>query len=239
MIIFPAIDIKEGKCVRLLKGDFNKITQYRKSPIDQAFEFFDFGFKNIHLVDLDGVLKGKLINQNIIKEIGKINKIKIQVGGGIRSIEHIKKLLDFGVDKVILGTAAIENLEFLEIASNKFSNKIALALDVRDGQIALSGWKKQTDILASDFVKKIQHLKVARIIYTDINRDGTKSGPNLEETLNFSKITKIPVLVSGGISSIKDVKNIKNKKSSNIEGMIIGKAIYDGSIDIMELSKIN
>ena len=239
MIIFPAIDIKEGKCVRLLKGDFNKITQYKKTPIDQASEFFDFGFKNIHLVDLDGALKGKLINQNIIKEIGKINKIKIQVGGGIRSIEHIKKLLDFGVDKVILGTAAIENLEFLEIVSNKFSNKIALALDVRDGQIALSGWKKQTNILASDFVKKIQHLKVARIIYTDINRDGTKSGPNLEETLNFSKVTTIPVLVSGGISSIEDVKNIKNKKSSNIEGMIIGKAIYDGSIDIMELSKIN
>ena len=155
MIIFPAIDIKGGKCVRLLKGDFNKITQYKKSPIDQAIEFSNLGFKNIHLVDLDGVLKGKLINKNIIKELSKINKIKIQVGGGIRSLEHIKKLLDFGVDKVIIGTAAVENIEFLKIACNKFNDKIVLAVDVRDGYIALSGWKKQTNILATDFFKKI------------------------------------------------------------------------------------
>ena len=238
MIIFPAIDIKGGKCVRLLKGNFNKITQYKKSPIDQAIEFSNLGFKNIHLVDLDGVLKGKLINKNIIKEISKINKIKIQVGGGIRSLEHIKKLLDFGVDKVIIGTAAVENIEFLKIACNKYSKKIAISLDVREGYIALSGWKKQTKILATDFIKNIENIDISRIIYTDINRDGTKSGPNLHETLNFSNLTKIPVVISGGISSIDDVINIKSKKLKNIEGIIIGKAIYDGSIDIKELSKI-
>jgi len=238
MIIFPAIDIKGGKCVRLLKGDFNKITQYKKSPIDQAIEFSNLGFKNIHLVDLDGALKGKLINKNIIKEISKINKIKIQVGGGIRSLEHIKKLLDFGVDKVIIGTAAVENIEFLKIACNKFNRKIVISLDVRKGYIALSGWKKQTNILASDFVKKIENMGISRIIYTDINKDGTKSGPNLEETLNFSNLTKIPVLVSGGIASINDVINIKKNKSPNIKGIIIGKAIYDGSIDVKELCKI-
>ena len=238
MIIFPAIDIKGGKCVRLLKGDFNKITQYKKSPIDQANEFSNLGFNNIHLVDLDGVLAEKPINENIIKEISKINKIKIQVGGGIRSLEHIKKLLDFGVDKVIIGTAAVENIGFLKIACNKFNKKIAISLDVREGYIALSGWKKQTDILASDFVKKIENMNISRIIYTDINKDGTKSGPNLEETLNFSNLTKIPVLVSGGVSSINDVINIKKNKSSNIEGIIIGKAIYDGNIDVKELSKI-
>ena len=238
MIIFPAIDIKGGKCVRLFKGDFNKITQYKKSPFDQATEFFNLGFTNIHLVDLDGALKGNLINKEIIKKISEIDKIKIQVGGGIRSLEHIEKLINFGVDKIIIGTAAVENIEFLKIVCNKYNKKIAISLDVREGYIALSGWKKQTKILATDFIKNIENMDISRIIYTDINRDGTKSGPNLYETLNFSNLTKIPVVVSGGISSIDDVINIKNKKLKNIEGIIIGKAIYDGSIDIKELSKI-
>ena len=238
MIIFPAIDIKGGKCVRLFKGDFNKITQYKKSPFEQATEFFNLGFTNIHLVDLDGALEGNLINKEIIKKISEIDKIKIQVGGGIRSLEHIEKLINFGVDKIIIGTAAVENIEFLKIACNKYNKKIAISLDVREGYIALSGWKKQTKILATDFIKNIENMDISRIIYNDINRDGTKSGPNLYETLNFSNLTKIPVVVSGGISSIDDVINIKNKKLKNIEGIIIGKAIYDGSIDIKELSKI-
>ena len=238
MIIFPAIDIKGGKCVRLFKGDFNKITQYKKSPFDQATEFFNLGFKNIHLVDLDGALGGNLINKEIIKKISEIDKIKIQVGGGIRSLEHIEQLINFGVDKIIIGTAAVENIEFLKVACNKYNKKIAISLDVREGYIALSGWKKQTKILATDFIKNIKNMDISRIIYTDINRDGTKSGPNLHETLNFSNLTKIPVVVSGGISSIDDVINIKNKKLKNIEGIIIGKAIYDGGIDIKELSKI-
>ena len=238
MIIFPAIDIKGGKCVRLFKGDFNKITQYKKSPFEQATEFFNLGFTNIHLVDLDGALEGNLINKEIIKKISEIDKIKIQVGGGIRSLEHIEKLINFGVDKIIIGTAAVENIEFLKIACNKYNKKIAISLDVREGYIALSGWKKQTKILATDFIKNIENMDISRIIYTDINRDGTKSGPNLYETLNFSNLTKIPVVVSGGISSIDDVINIKNKKLTNIEGIIIGKAIYDGNIDIKKLSKI-
>jgi len=238
MIIFPAIDIKGGKCVRLLKGDFNKITQYEKSPIDQAKEFSNLGFNNIHLVDLDGALAEKPVNDNIIKEISKINKIKIQLGGGIRSLDHIKKLLDFGIDKVIIGTAAVENIEFLKIACNKFNNKIALSLDVRKGYIALSGWKKQTDILASDFIKKIKNVNISRIIYTDINKDGTKLGPNIEETISLSNLTKTPFVISGGISSISDVINIKKKNYSNIEGIIIGKAIYDKNIDIKKLSQM-
>ena len=238
MIIFPAIDIKGGKCVRLLKGYFNKITQYKKSPIDQANEFLNLGFKNIHLIDLDGALEEKPVNENTIKAISKINKIKIQIGGGIRSIDHIKRLLDFNVDKVILGTAAVENIEFLKKACDKFDNKIALSLDVRKGYIALSGWKKQTDILASDFIKKIKNVNISRIIYTDINKDGTKSGPNFQETVDLSNLTKIPFVISGGVSSINDVINVKKSKYQNIEGIIIGKAIYDGNIDIKQLSKI-
>tara|TARA_B100000029_G_C17444277_1_gene912634 strand:- start:256 stop:975 length:720 start_codon:yes stop_codon:yes gene_type:complete len=238
MIIFPAIDIKGGKCVRLLKGDFNQITQYNKSPIDQAKEFSNLGFNNIHLIDLDAALEKKSSNENIIKEISKIKKIKIQTGGGIRSLEHIKKLLDFGVDRVILGTAAIENVDFLENACNKFSNKIALSIDVRDKYIALSGWKKQTTILASNFIEKIKNMNVSRIIYTDINKDGTKSGPNLQETVNLSNLTKIPVVISGGVSSVEDIVEIKKEKFSNIEGIVVGKAIYDGNIDIQKLSKL-
>ena len=237
MIIFPAIDIKGGKCVRLLKGDFANLTQYNKSPLDQANVFANFGFKYLHLIDLDGALEGKLVNQNIIQNIAKINNIKIQVGGGVRSLEQIDELLNLGVDKVILGTKAIEDLNFLKNACEKFKKKIALSLDVRNGFIALSGWKKQTTILASDFIKKVDSLDISRIIYTDIDRDGTKSGPNIEGTIKFSNLTKIPVVVSGGISSLQDVTNIKEKKSEKIEGIIVGKAIYDKSIDLKELSK--
>tara|TARA_B100001540_G_scaffold95563_1_gene86129 strand:- start:1645 stop:2364 length:720 start_codon:yes stop_codon:yes gene_type:complete len=238
MIIFPAIDIKGGKCVRLLKGDFNKITQYEKSPVDQAKEFLALGLNNIHIVDLDGALDNRTINENIIKEISLIHKIKIQVGGGIRSLEHIKKLLDAGANKVILGTAAIESIEFLKNACQKFQNKIILSLDARKGYIALNGWKKQTTILASDFVKKINNIGVSRIIYTDIDRDGTKLGPNIKETLNLSKVTKIPIVISGGISSLADVISIKKSKFPNIEGVIIGRAIYDGNIKVKELSEL-
>jgi phosphoribosylformimino-5-aminoimidazole carboxamide ribotide isomerase len=238
MIIFPAIDIREGKCVRLLKGDFGNVTKYKKSPIDQANEFCNLGFNNIHLVDLDAALEKKYTNENIIKEISKIKKIKVQIGGGVRSLDHIKKLLDLGVDKIILGTAAVEKIEFLKTACDKFKNRIALALDARKGYIALSGWKKQTNILASDFIKKINDIDVSRIIYTDIDRDGTKSGPNLEETINLSNLTNTPIVISGGVSSIADVVNIKKNKLINFEGIIIGKAIYDGNIDIKKLSEI-
>jgi len=219
MIIFPAIDIKGGKCVRLLKGDFNKVTQYKKLPAEQAEIFFNLGFKNIHIIDLDGALEGKLVNKNIIKNILNKNNLKIQYGGGVRSLQDIDDLLDLGVDKVIVGTIAIENMEFLKDACERYENKIVVALDVRNGFIASSGWKKQTRILASEFVKEIEFFKISRIIYTDINKDGTKTGPNIKDTLNFSKLTKIPVVVSGGISSINDIKSIK-ENFPNLYGVI-------------------
>ena len=238
MKIFPAIDIKGGKCVRLLKGDFANLTEYDKSPLNQANTFVNFGFKHLHLVDLDGALEGRLTNRNIIQNIAKINNIKIQVGGGVRSLEQIDQLINAGVDKIILGTKAVEDLNFLKNACEKFKGRIALAIDVRNGFIALSGWKKQTDILASDFIKKIDGLDISRIIYTDIDKDGTKLGPNIQGTLNFSNLTQIPIVVSGGISSIQDAINIKEKKSKKIEGIIVGKAIYDESIDLKKLSRI-
>ena len=237
MIIFPAIDIKGGKCVRLLKGDFNKVTQYEKLPAEQAEIFFNLGFKNIHIIDLDGALEGKLVNKNIIKNILNKSNLKIQYGGGVRSLQDVDDLLNLGVDKVIVGTIAIENMEFLKDACKRYKDKIVVALDVRNGFIASSGWKKQTRILASEFVKKIEFFKISRIIYTDINKDGTKTGPNIKDTSNFSKLTKIPVVVSGGISSINDIKSIK-ENFPNLYGVIVGKAIYDGTIDIGKLSTI-
>jgi len=238
MIIFPAIDIKDGKCVRLIKGDFNKITSYKDSPPAQAIKYFQSGFNDIHIVDLDGALQGRSVNSIIVKEIIKKVKLRIQIGGGIRTIDDISHWIELGVDKVVMGTAAVENIELLETACNKFKNKIAFSLDAKDGFIALSGWKKQTNISVIDFIKKIQNFGVSRIIYTDINRDGTKQGPNIKDTVELSSKTKIPLVISGGVSSLEDIKKIKSLSNSNIEGVIIGKAIYDGDIKINDLAEL-
>jgi len=238
MIIFPAIDIKDGKCVRLIKGDFNKITSYKDSPTAQAIKYSQSGFNDIHIVDLDGALQGKPVNSIIVKEIIKKVKLKIQIGGGIRTIDDINSWIEMGVDRVIMGTAAVENTDLLETACNKFKNKIAVALDVKDGLIALSGWKKQTNISAIDFIKKIQNFGVSRIIYTDIYRDGTKRGPNIEGAVELASKVKIPLVISGGISSIEDIKKIKSLNNPNIEGVIVGKSIYDGDIQINDLAKL-
>ena len=237
MIIFPAIDIKDGKCVRLIKGDFNQITSYEKSPFDQAKMYFENGFKNIHIVDLDGALQGKSSNSNIVKEILKNLKLKIQIGGGIRTIDDVDNWIKSGVDKVIIGTAAVENKDLLKTVCEKFKNKIAVSLDVKDGFIFLSGWKKQTNILAANFLKEIKNFGISRIIYTDINRDGTKEGPNIKDTIELSNKIKIPFIISGGISSIEDIKKIKSLNNPNIEGIIVGKSIYDGDVKIKELAK--
>jgi phosphoribosylformimino-5-aminoimidazole carboxamide ribotide isomerase len=237
MIIFPAIDIKDGKCVRLIKGDFNQMTSYEKSPFDQAKIYFQNGFNNIHIVDLDGALQGKASNSNIVKEILKNLKLKIQIGGGIRTIDDVDNWVKSGVDKVIIGTVAVENKDLLKTVCEKFKNKIAVSLDVKDGFIFLSGWKKQTNILAANFLKEIQNFGVSRIIYTDINKDGTKEGPNIKDAIELSNKVKIPFIISGGISSIEDIKKIKSLNNPNIEGIIVGKSIYDGDVKIKELAK--
>ena len=238
MVILPAIDIKDGVCVRLVKGDFRQITSYENTPIDQAKKYFQNGFNNIHIVDLDGALHGRPVNSILIREIIQKVKSRIQIGGGIRTIDDINSWIEMGVDKVVMGTAAVENTDLLETACNKFKNKIAVALDVKDGLIALSGWKKQTNISAIDFIKKIQNFGVSRIIYTDIYKDGTKQGPNIKDTVELSSKVKIPLVISGGVSSLEDIKKIKSLSNSNIEGVIIGKAIYDGDIKINDLAKL-
>ena len=237
MKIFPAIDIKDKKCVRLIKGDFENKTEYETSPVDQAAKYKDHGFKNLHIVDLDGALTGKTVNLDIIKEIVSKYDFKIEIGGGVRNTESIKQYIDSGVEKVILGSGAIKNKEFLKQACEKFKNKIALSLDVKEGFIYLAGWKKKSNILAVDFIKEIENFGVSRIIYTDINKDGTKQGPNIRDTIKLSDKVKIPFIISGGISSVEDIKKIKSLNNANIEGVIVGKSIYDGDIKISELAK--
>ena len=237
MKIFPAIDIKDKKCVRLIKGDFDNKTEYEVSPIDQAGKYKDHGFKNLHIVDLDGALTGKTVNLNIIQKIVSKYDLKIQIGGGIRTIDSIKKYIDVGVEKVILGSAAIKNKEFLKEACNKFSNKIALGLDAKKGNLSISGWKENLNIKTIDFLKDVKDHGASRLIYTDIDRDGTKESPNFEETLRVAEVSSCPVIISGGVSSINDIKKAKELRNKNIEGIIVGKAIYDGDIKLEELVK--
>ena len=237
MKIFPAIDIKDKKCVRLVKGDFDNKTEYEMSPVEQAGKYKEHGFKNLHIVDLDGALTGETVNLDIIQEIVTKFDLKIEIGGGIRNFQSIKKYIEAGVEKVILGSAAIKDKSFLKDACEKFSNKIALGLDAKDGYLSVSGWKENSNQLTLDYLKDVNQYGASRLIYTDINRDGMKQSPNFDETVKVADISNCPVIISGGVSSINDIKKAKELNSNNIEGIIVGKAIYDGDIKLEELAK--
>ena len=237
MKIFPAIDIKDKKCVRLVKGDFDNKTEYEMTPVEQAGKYKDHGFKHLHIVDLDGALTGETVNLDIIQQIVKKFDLKIEIGGGIRNFESIQKYADAGVEKVILGSAAIKDINFLKEACEKFPNKIALGLDAKDGYLSVSGWKENSNKLTLEFLKEVNDFGASRLIYTDINRDGTKQSPNFEETAKVADTSNCPVIISGGVSSIDDIKKAKELNNKNIEGIIVGKAIYDGDIKLEELVK--
>jgi len=235
MKIFPAIDIKDKKCVRLVKGDFDNKTEYELSPVEQAGKYKDHGFKNLHIVDLDGALTGKTVNIDIIQDIVSKFNLKVEVGGGIRNSESIQKYIDAGVEKVILGSAAIKDENFLKESCEKFPNKIALGLDAKDGYLSVSGWKENSNQLTLEFLKEVNDYGVSRLIYTDIDRDGMKQSPNFDETMKVAEMSNCPVIISGGVSSMDDIKKAKNLE--NVEGIIVGKAIYDGDIKLEELVK--
>ena len=223
--------------MRLVKGNFNNKTEYQMSPVEQAGKYKDYGFKNLHIVDLDGALTGETVNLEIIEEIVKNFDLKIEVGGGVRSIESIKEYTGAGVEKVILGSAAIKDKNFLKEACEKFPNQIALGLDAKDGYLSISGWKENSNQLTLDYLKEVNNYGASRLIYTDINRDGMKQSPNFEETSKVADISNCPVIISGGVSSIDDIKKAKELNNKNIEGIIVGKAIYDGDINLDELVK--
>jgi|TARA_B110000459_G_C16576909_1_gene479255 phosphoribosylformimino-5-aminoimidazole carboxamide ribotide isomerase len=238
MIFLPAIDICEGACVRLERGDFNKKTVFNKSPLNQAMSFESLGCDWLHVVDLDGARDGNSNNYEFIKEITSQTNLKIQFGGGVRSFEKIKKLLDLGVERVILGTKALKNIEFLEAASDLFPRNIAVGIDARKGKVSTDGWTKDSNIDAEEFALRAASKGACAIIFTDIDKDGVMSGPNNLSTKTIAEKVSIPVIASGGISNINDVIEIKKIESSGVAGMICGRAIYDGKIDIKEALEV-
>lgn len=229
MIIFPAIDILDGQCVRLIQGDYNQEKVYSNSPVDMAKQWEAKGAEFIHIVDLDGAKTGESINKSIIQEIAQTVKVPIQVGGGIRSIDVIENYLNSGVNRVIIGTAAINNPVFLQEAVATFKERIVVSIDARDGFVATDGWTDTSDVSALELVKKLEEIGVQTIVYTDIAKDGMLQGPNLEEQKAINEATNIDVIASGGVTTKEDIRNLRQL---NLYGAIVGKALYDGKLTL-------
>jgi phosphoribosylformimino-5-aminoimidazole carboxamide ribotide isomerase len=235
MILFPAIDLKDGNCVRLQKGEMNKSTVFNTSPASQAKEFVNAGCQWLHMVDLNGAFEGKPVNADAVESIIKeLDGVPCQLGGGIRDMKTAERWLKRGVTRVIIGTAALKNPDFVKEACKEFANRIAVGIDARNGYVAVEGWAKTSNVKAVDLALKFEDDGVSAIIYTDINRDGVLSGPNLEETVKLAEKLSTPVIVSGGVSSIEDLKACKEKEAAGLQGVISGRAIYDGRIDLKE-----
>ena len=238
MIFFPAIDLKDGKSVRLKQGDLLQSTEFDLDPVARAQSFYDAGCSWLHLVDLNGAFEGKPINHKIVEKIIKEVDIKIQLGGGIRTLDTIDFWINAGIKRLIIGTMALKKPGLVIDACKKYPGKIAIGIDVRNGKIATEGWVEQSQISAIDLVKKFESVNVSAIIYTDISRDGVLKGPALEETLDFANNTNIPIIISGGVSSEKDIIEIKKKAGKGILGVISGRAIYDNRLNVTECNKI-
>jgi len=234
MIIFPAIDIKDNKCVRLSQGDFNKINIYSNEPFDMAVKWESEGASFLHLVDLDGARSEEIINKKSIEKIAKNIGIPVQLGGGVRSEEKVKNLIDMGVERVIVGTIAVENKELLKKLVSKYKEKIVVSIDAKNGKVALRGWELVSEVDSIDLCKELEEIGVKTIVYTDISKDGMLEGPNFEIYKLLSQKTSLNIIASGGISSIDDIKKLKNM---NIYGAITGKALYDNKIELKEVLK--
>lgn len=234
MILFPAIDLRDGNCVRLIQGDFNRSTTYNTSPVAQAQSFEDAGVEWLHCVDLDGALDGKSKNIEAIECICKYTNLKIQCGGGVRSLAQVEHLLHLGISNVILGTAAFDDHSFLSDASKEYPNKISIALDIKNNCVATKGWVEEREINLEDFFHSIDHLPINSIICTDIMRDGMKKGVNIDMLEKIMKLSNKPCVASGGISSIQDLEILKSKNYKTLKGIITGKAIYDGALNLQE-----
>lgn len=230
MIIIPAIDIKGGKCVRLTQGDYDKENIYYDDPFEVAQEWKRLGVKYLHLVDLDGALKGRRINEEAIRKIADL--LSVELGGGIRNIENVDEAFSYGVSRVIIGTAAVKNPDFVKEACDKYGDKIIVSIDAKGGMVATDGWTKVLDIKAVDFAKKMKEAGVTNIVYTDIATDGMLQGPNIKELIEIKNATGLKVTASGGISSIEDIEVLKKE---NFYGAIVGKAIYEGKIKLEDI----
>ena len=238
MIIFPAIDIKEGKVVRLLQGDFDKVQEYGQDPVTTAQHWVALGAKFLHLVDLDGAKTGVMQNKEVLLKIARSVDVPVQTGGGIRSQKDIQDLLEGGVARVILGTKVIEDTAFLRECLQAWPEKIAVSLDCHNGMVAQRGWVETSDKKATDFVQELEKLGVRCVVYTDIARDGMLTGPNFEGLQEILNVTRIPVIASGGVATVEDIQKLKALESQGVLGAITGKAIYEGTLDLKEALKV-
>lgn len=234
MIVIPAIDIKDGRCVRLTQGDFSRLTVYADDPVYVAKIWRDMGAERIHVVDLDGSREGIPRNSETIRRIVREVNIPIQVGGGIRSIETITMYLEMGVSRVILGTMALRDKAFIRNASETFAKSIMLSIDARDGMVAVEGWTEQTSERAVEVAQRFQDLPIDAIVYTDISRDGMQTGVNVEATSQFAQSVDLPVIASGGVSHVRDIEKLKEIEKFGVIGVIIGKALYTGAVSLRE-----
>lgn len=238
MYVIPAIDIRKGRCVRLVQGDLRDETVYSQEPVSVAKLWKLKGAKRLHVIDLDGAFSGRLANLDYVKEIIKVTDLKVQVGGGIRDLKTIEKVLSIGVSYVILGTSAVQNKEFVKESVKEYGKSIIAGIDAKKGMVAIKGWKQVTKVNAVDLAKEMVDLGVGQIIFTDIQRDGMLEGPNFKSTKELAVAVKVPVIISGGISGYKDIEHAKRMEKYGITSLIIGKALYTGKIDLKQAIKI-
>jgi phosphoribosylformimino-5-aminoimidazole carboxamide ribotide isomerase len=238
MILFPAIDLKEGLAVRLQQGDMARATVFHKDPAQQAHTFETQGFKHLHVVDLDGAFAGKPMNGAAVERILKTVSMCVQLGGGIRDMVTVDAWLDKGINRVIIGTAAVRNPALVKDAAKKYPGKIAVGLDTRDGKVAVQGWAEISELSALDIARRFEDAGVAAIVYTDVTRDGMLKGLNLDATIALADAVSIPVIASGGLASIEDIKAMLEPRARKLEGAIAGRALYDGRLDAAEALKL-
>jgi phosphoribosylformimino-5-aminoimidazole carboxamide ribotide isomerase len=234
MLVIPAIDIKDGQCVRLYQGEMDKETVYFSSPLDAAKHWVDHGAEWLHVVDLNGAVEGRPVHKREVAAICMGFGVPVQLGGGLRSLDAIEEAFSLGVARVILGTAAHENPDFLRRACEKFPGKIIVGIDARDGRVAVKGWKETTSTDAVELAARCEAAGASRIIYTDISRDGTREGVNVEETRRVAQAVKIPVIASGGVATLDDIRRVKELQSDGVEGVIVGRALYSGAFTLRE-----
>ena len=234
MILFPAIDLKEGKCVRLQQGDMARATVFNHDPAQQAAQFEAQGFRYLHIVDLDGAFAGKPVNAGAVERILESVTMPVQLGGGIRDLAGVEAWLAKGITRVILGTAAVRDPAFVKEAARRFPGRVAVGLDPKDGRVAVEGWAETSDLTALELAQRFEDAGVAAIIYTDIDRDGLLKGLNLDATIALADAIAIPVIASGGLASLDDVKALLEPRAKKLEGAITGRALYDGRLDPRE-----
>ena len=238
MLIIPAIDLKDGRCVRLFQGEMDRETVYFENPLEAARHWVEEGATFIHIVDLNGAVEGRPVHTREVQAICGVNGLSVELGGGLRSLEAVEAALALGVSRVVVGTAAYDNAEFLRILCKKFPEKIVVGIDARGGKVAIKGWKETTAMDAGELAKRCEQDGASRIIYTDISRDGTREGVNLDETLKIARAVKIPIIASGGVANLEDIRALKPLEKEGVEGVIVGRALYVGGVALKDAIKV-